>query len=249
MGASRGIGAAVARCLAREGCDLVVCARSEPPLQRVAHELRADTGRNVIPISCDTRDSGSIEQLGESLQREFGQVEILVNCAARAAGTVPEDWLTIDDDQVLADMKEKFLGYFRLARLVLPGMQKAGWGQIVNVAGASADAPGTAISSPARNAAVVAMTRALASAVAASGVHVNAVHPGPTLTEDRMLAAEEEAKTRGTSLEDLLTHRAKRSQLGYLTDANDVARVITFLVSPSTRGINGRVLYVSSWLG
>ena len=86
-GGSRGIGKATALVLAREGCDVAICARSEGPLQEAAAEIAKETGRKVFPMVCDTMDPESIKRFVARSAEELGGLQIVVNSAARVGGT------------------------------------------------------------------------------------------------------------------------------------------------------------------
>ena len=118
-GGSRGIGKAVARELAREGCDVVLLARGEAQLRATAAELAAETGRKFTPIVCDASQDESVQAaIREAIAALGGGVDILVNCAATPGGTTPPPMLAdINDDNFWPDMNVKVLGYLRTARV------------------------------------------------------------------------------------------------------------------------------------
>ena len=86
-GASRGIGRAIARQLALEGCDVAICARTEGRLKEAAAALARESGRKVVPIVCDTLDAGAIKHFVDTAARELGGLHIVINNAARVGGT------------------------------------------------------------------------------------------------------------------------------------------------------------------
>ena len=99
-GGSRGLGKAIARELAKEGADCVICARHEPALKEAAEELGRETGRRVIPMVADTSNAESIERLVSDTASALGGVDILINNAARVAGSDPEDFWHVKDELV-----------------------------------------------------------------------------------------------------------------------------------------------------
>jgi len=131
-GGSRGIGKAVARRLALEGCDVAICARSEGPLQESASELAKESGRKVIGLTCDTTDYGSIKRFINGAAEGLGGIEILVNGAARVGGA-RGDVESVDTEEIIRDFTEKVVGYVRCAQQAVPYMKQAGWGRIINV--------------------------------------------------------------------------------------------------------------------
>src|SRR5712691_6489412 len=85
-GASRGIGRAIARQLAIEGCDIAICARTEGPLKDAAAALAQESGRKIVPIVCDTLNADAITHFVHTAARELGGIHIVINKAARVGG-------------------------------------------------------------------------------------------------------------------------------------------------------------------
>ena len=244
-GGSRGMGKAIARQLAREGCDVAIGARSEGPLRETASEIARETGCKIMPITVDTLEMKSIQGFVHQAAVGLGGIDVLVNCAARVGGTIPDNMESISDLQIVKDFEEKFLGYYRCAREAAPYMKEAGWGRIVNLSGGAGRTPGTAISTPARNVACVALTKSLANALGPFGINVNAVYPGTTLTEAVLERHRAEAQQQGKSPEIYLEELRQKSIIRHLVTAEDVAQVVVFLCSPLAVGITGEAISVS----
>ena len=102
-GGSAGMGKAIARQLAREGCDVVVGARTEARLQQASAEIAGETGRNIVPLVVDTLDAASIEAFIQRAAEALGTIHILANCAARVGGTIPDNKESISDEQIVKD--------------------------------------------------------------------------------------------------------------------------------------------------
>src|SRR5262249_37823744 len=149
-GGSAGMGKAIARQLAREGCGVAIGARTQARLRQAADEIAHETGRTIVPLPLDTLDGASIENFVKRAAESLGAIHILANCAARVGGTIPDTMETISDEQIVKDFEEKFLGYYRCAREAAPYMKQAGWGRLVNLSGGAGRTAGTAISEPAR---------------------------------------------------------------------------------------------------
>jgi NAD(P)-dependent dehydrogenase (short-subunit alcohol dehydrogenase family) len=174
----------------------------------------------------------------------LGHVDILVNAAARVAGTTPEPTLPqITDDSFFDDMNVKVMGYLRCAREVAPYMQQTGWGRVISISGLAARRTGSILAS-ARNVAVVALTKNLADELGPSGINVNAVHPGTTRTERTpgMIAAR--AAREGVSPDEAERRMASGNTVRRIIDATEIADVVTFLASPRSIAINGEVIGV-----
>jgi NAD(P)-dependent dehydrogenase (short-subunit alcohol dehydrogenase family) len=244
-GGSRGMGKAIARQLAREGCEVAIGARTEAPLREAAAAIAQETGRKVVPLIVDTLNGESIKRFIQQAAKALGVVHILANCAARVGGTIPDNMDVISDEQIVKDFEEKFLGYFRCAREAAPYMKQAGWGRIVNLSGGAGRTPGTGISTPARNISCVALTKSLANTLGPFGINVNAIYPGTTLTEAVLERSREQAERQGKSLDAYLEELRQRSVIRHLVTAEDIASVVTFLCSPLAISITGEAISVS----
>ena len=248
-GGSRGIGKAVARELASEGVDVVIVARGREALEEAARELAGETGGRVVPVPADTGSDESVKAMvGEAVQT-LGRVDILVNCAARPAGS----WLAaalpdITSELLQNEINVKVMGYLRCAQAVAPYMQKQGWGRIVNTSGGAARRVGSTVGSI-RNVAVVAMTRNLAAELGPHGINVTVVHPGLTRTERLPGLIAEQASRDGISPDEVERRMAQGNLVRRLIDAREVAYVITFLASPKSVAINGDVIAAGGGVG
>ena len=123
-GGSVGIGKATARELAREGVDVVICARRQDVLEQAAAELASETGRKIIPIVADTTSTESVDAMVARAVEELGGVDILINNAAAPGGFVTGPLDESDDSDLLFDVNTKVVGYFRCAKAVAPHMQR-----------------------------------------------------------------------------------------------------------------------------
>lgn len=180
-GSSKGIGFAVADTLAAEGVDLVLASRSEVTLQAAADQIRAAHGVDVTVVPCDLSLSDDQARLAEIAKS--GPLDIVVN----NAGAIPGGSLSSIDEQTWRLAWDlKVFGYINLTRLLLPHLEAAGRGVILNVIGAAADRPSPGyIAGAAGNSALVGFSKAMGSTSLRSGVRVLCVNPGLTIT-DRM---------------------------------------------------------------
>lgn len=237
-GGSRGIGKAVARALALEGCDVVVAARAAEPLAEAAGELSGSTGRTVTPIAVDTGSDDAVRALVEQASSVLGGVDILVNAAAKPLGQgAPPKLADVTEALFWDDMNVKVLGYLRCAQAVAPHMIAAGWGRIINISGLGARTTGAVIGSM-RNVAVAALTKNLADELGPHGINVTVVHPGLTRTEATPRVVARLAEARGVSPEEAEASLVRNS-IRRLVDAAEVADVVAFLASPRSGAITG----------
>ncbi len=230
-GGSRGIGAAIAKSLAREGWPVGVNYRSDSEAAEAVVEEITGAGGRAKALQGDIAEPETADQLFKALEDEFGPVLVLVNNAGvRADGLSPqiddEDWAKVIDTNLSAA--------FRLTRRALRPMIRARYGRVVNIAsivGQRAN-PGQA-NYAASKAGLVAMTKTVAAEVARRGVTVNAVAPG--LIETDM--------TEGIA-ENLLEHVPARRP----GTPEDVAECVRFLASDGASYVTGVCLTVDGGL-
>ena len=170
-GANRGIGLAVARALAAEGLEVVVCGREEASIAEAA-----DLVPGAVPVRLDVRSDASVQAAAE----RAGHVDVLVNNAAVL--DEGQDPLVEDEGRTVALLDTNLLGAGRTCRAFMPGMVVRDWGRVVNVSsGAGSFAGGLWPAAPAYSvskAALNALTVVLADRVRGTNVKVNAADPG-----------------------------------------------------------------------
>jgi NAD(P)-dependent dehydrogenase (short-subunit alcohol dehydrogenase family) len=238
-GGSRGIGKAIARQLALEGVDVAIAARDVPTLEATATELRAETGRKIVPLTVDTGDDASVHAMIGQAAAALGKIDILVNAAAKAGGqSAPPKLGEITNEHFWDDMNVKVLGYLRCAREVAPMMVSQGWGRIINISGLAARGTGSTIGSM-RNVSVSALTKNLADELGPKGVNVTVVHPGLTRTEKTPAVIAASAEAQGLTEAEVEQRMASRNTVRKFLDARDIANVVAFLASPKSIAING----------
>lgn len=238
-GGGRGIGAAVARDLARAGVRVVLSARSVHEIEGLAGELR-DAGHQAWAVPCDLAVPAQILRLEETARKHLGAVDILINNAG-IASSAPlkairlEDWNRLFAVNVTAP--------FLCTQAFLPQMVEAGWGRVVTVASIAGKVGHPYIAAYcASKHAVIGFTRAVAAEVAAKGVTVNAVCPGyvDTPMTERSVA-NIVAKT-GMSGEQALEYLRDQSPQKRLMESAEVSYLVLSLCDPRARGINGQAI-------
>jgi 3-oxoacyl-[acyl-carrier protein] reductase len=236
-GASKGIGKAVALALAAEGARVAVVARDAAALDKVAAECRDRSRKDAVAIAADLSRLEETERVVRETKERCGRVDILVNNAGAIRGG---DFLKIPDAQWMGDWNLKLLGYIRMARAVLPIMQEQGGGRICNVVGAAGRHPApTNLTGGAANAALINFTKGLAELGAPSKILVTAVSPAATKTErwDSLIAAQ--AAASGRSAADLQKEAEASYKLGRIATSEDIADMVTFLVSARASFVTG----------
>jgi NAD(P)-dependent dehydrogenase (short-subunit alcohol dehydrogenase family) len=236
-GASKGIGKAIARGLAREGARVAICARDSATLNVAAKEIGDGARGDVITIAGDLSRADEVQRVAEDSVGRLGRLDILVNNAGAIRGG---DFLRIPDEQWAGDWSLKLLGYVRMARAVFPQMQQQGGGRICNIVGAAGRNPtATYLPGGIANAGLINFTKGLADAGAPSRILVTAVSPAATQTErwDSLMA--QQAAAAGKSLEAFRAEAEKGYPLGRIATPEDIADLVCFLVSARAAFITG----------
>ena len=241
-GGSKGIGFGVALSLAREGCEVHIASRDKAMLETAAANIKQQTGREAKVHAIDLSASGSAEELLNAV----GTPDILVN----NAGAIPGGNLTMIDEATWRTAWDlKVFGYVNLCRAAYQRMKERGHGVIANVTGLAADRTDFSyIAGTAGNASLNAFTKALGSYSLEDGIRAIAVSPGPVETERLVTLMKTRAKAE-TGSEDGWRDYLKGMPLGRAASVEEVANVVTFLVSDRASYVSGAVLNVDGGHG
>jgi 3-oxoacyl-[acyl-carrier protein] reductase len=220
-GASRGIGRAIAAELAREGCDLALCARGAEPLEALAKELR-DTGRTVYAQAVDVADEQAVAGFVETAAGQLGGLDVVVSNVSAGGLKGPDQWrLSFQAD---------LLAFVRIAEAAVPHLERSDAAAIVVIGTTSAFdtlPPTSANSYAAFKAAVLEHASGLGHALAPRGIRVNTVSPGPVDFPGGAWDKLHEGRP------EFYESIRARIPLGRLGRAEEVARAVTFLASPA----------------
>jgi 3-oxoacyl-[acyl-carrier protein] reductase len=236
-GGSKGIGREVARQLAHEGVDVVICARGQEELEKTATEIANETGRQIVPVAGDMSRREDVDRCVAKAIEQFGRIDILVTCAGSSPGGLLEE---LTEEQWMQSLNLKFMGYVRTVRAVVPHMVERGSGSIVLVVGNDGLKPSFwEMTAGAANAADINFASSLADQYGPKGVRVNTVNPGPVDT-DRWDGLEK-AFARDMGVDQAEARRRAEASIpfGRISRPEEVAALVTFLASDIAASVHG----------
>jgi len=178
-GAARGLGEAIARRFLDAGARLMLCDINEA--EKLAGSLDS-SGRRVLAQRVDVTAEREVQTAVDKAVEHFGRIDVLVNCAGIIKHGPIEQMSLEAFESVL---RVNLTGIFLFCRAVVPVMKKQGKGKIVNMAsiGGRTGRPGVGVNYAASKAGVIGLTQTLAREAGPAGIYVNAIAPGPILTE------------------------------------------------------------------
>ena len=239
-GGNSGIGEATAKLFAKEGATVVITARREGELKRVADEIAA-AGGVCMYVPGDVRSTADVENVVAKTIEAYGRIDILVNNAGIPDSHRRTTWVTDEfwDDVHDTDLK----GVMRFCRAVLPHMESRNYGSIVNVCsiGGIYYCAGAAYSSA--KAGVRGLTVNMAIQYFATGIRVNSVSPGSTLTP---LFDPERMGDIDVEMMEITAQRHYQDRTAGMLDPIQQAYAILFLASDEASGINGQDITVDA---
>ena len=240
-GASKGIGAAAAESLAREGCDVQIAARDANALKALAARLSSQYGVQATYFPADLRNGDELT----ALAAQAGDIDILIN----SAGDIPRGNLMQIDEQTWRQAWElKVFGYINLTRLIYPKLQARGGGVILNVVGTGGEAVRfDYIAGSAGNAALMAFTRALGGESIQDNIRVVGLNPGYVET-DRMerMRRMDSQRLYGdeTHWKDIHAELLSGLPMGRAATPQEIGDMLAFLASPLSGYTTGVIVTI-----
>ena len=231
-GGGKGLGKAMAKALADAGADVAITSRNKSSLGDAAESLR-DSGRKIVTAELDITDIDSIQRCVESVNKELGSIDILINnagCNVRkpSVDVRPEDWDTV--------LNTNLKGTFFVSQAVAKGMIQKGFGRIINI-GSLTSLYGFAGIAPycASRGGVLQMTKSLGAEWCQYGINVNCIAPGWFKTDQTGVLFENEA---------WMKYALEKIPKGRFGKGEDLGGTAVFLASEASEYITGQTIFV-----
>jgi 3-oxoacyl-[acyl-carrier protein] reductase len=241
-GASRGLGYAVARLLAQEGCQVAINSRTNENIEPAAHKLAAESGSRVIGLAGDVVDPTVPERLVQQTVEAFGGLDLLVT---NSGGPPSGKFDHFDDAAWLAAFELNLMSHVRLIRAALPSLRQSPTPSVLTVTSYSVKQPiPNLILSNSIRAATVGLTKTLALELGVEGIRFNSILPAWTETERVYELMAYRARTNGTTTEEELAKQSQDSPLKRMGTADEFANAAVFLLSPAASYVTGVMLTV-----
>lgn len=247
-GASQGIGLAVARALAREGVQVVLCARHPERVARAAHTIHTEFGVATLGVAADVTSPDAIDRLVHAVEAHFGGADILIDNAG--AGS-EETIMDAPDARWQHYWELHVMAAVRLTRGLVPAMRKRGGGVILHNASICAKQP--LPHEPIYNvtkAALMMFSKCLANELIGDNIRVNCINPGLVMTEGWIEPVKQWTVGTDTTWQQYLDGVARQyAPIGRFATPEEVADFFVFLCSPRAAYCVGATYYVDGgWL-
>ena len=241
LGASGGLGSAIAFVLAQEGAAVALAGRNRDVLKAGVDRIRTEGGQ-AISESFDLTDTDALSAFVTRIDGEFGGVDILINVSGgppptTASGVSPQQWVK--------EFQAMVVSLIHATDLVLPGMRARKWGRIITCAssGVVAPIPNLGISNTLRPA-LLGWSKTLAREVAADGITVNVVIPGRIATDRVRQLDTGRAAREGKSVEEVEKSSMASIPMQRYGDPDEFANAVAFLASSKASYITGTMLRI-----
>lgn len=240
-GASQGIGFAIAKALAEEGCNVAIGARGEERLEQAADQLSA-FGVQAYGIHADfSQESGCEHFVNESVAK-LGGIDVLVN---NVGGMTPGRIDTLTAEQWRDVIDRNLMSYIWTTRNAIPYLKESSAGRILNISGISGKQllPGS-LTTTLPNAAINGFTKQMANELAADNITVNNLCPGIVNTDSWGPRADVMAKVQGITADEVRKGMAEHTMLRRWAEPEEMGNVAAFLVSEKNSYMTGTLIEV-----
>jgi len=241
-GASKGLGKGCALQLAKEGANIIICARDGNKLHETADYITKNTSVKVLPVPADLSKIKDISKLIDLSIREFGQIDVLVvnsggPRAGKFADLTKEDW----DDAY----QSVFYYVVELYKRVIPQMKSRQWGRIINIASLAVKEPAeNLVLSNVFRSGVVSLAKTLSKELIEYNITINNICPGAFKTERAAQLIAERAKVTGESIQKIEEQAVNSFPLKRYQSPEELGDLVVFLASERAKGITGTTIQI-----
>lgn len=241
-GAGRGIGKGIALGFAREGATVVATARTVEEIQQLEQEIVA-MGQKAFVIAADLAKRGVPEDVVRQIVDKYGAIDIVVNNAAVGSAYSQKPLLEYDDDFWDYSLALNLSAPYHFCKAAAPIMKKKKWGRIINISSLAGKMPllhGAAYA--ASKLGLIGFTRAIALELAADGITVNAICPGPVKTKMGKIRIAQDSARLGITIEEW--EKRLTPPIGRFLLPEDFAPISVLLASDAGSAITGQTINV-----
>lgn len=240
MGASKGLGRAIAEALSAEGATVTVASRDEAALKALAEGLSAKNGVPAFAIKADVANEAGMDALADEAVLRMGGVDILIlNHGGPPVGPAVD----LSLDELKAQFQKMVVAPIRLAMRLLPAMRERKWGRIITVGSSGMVQPlSNMVLSNTLRAAIVGWNKTLSAEIAGDGVTCNILAPGSILTDRSKDTAGLRAKREGITVEEAIRRNAETIPAKRYGTPEEYGAVAAFLASEKASYMTGSIV-------
>lgn len=237
---SKGIGFAIASLFVKLGAQVAICSRSPEAVQNAVKKLEQKTKLPILSFHGDLGDKNFTESMSQTLLKEWGGVDILVN---NNGGPKPGGIFEGTEEDWEHALQATLMSSIRLIRHLAPAMKEKRWGRIINLTSTTAKEPeGTLTMSNVTRAGVMNFGKTAATELGAFGITVNTVLTGRVMTDRLESLMKLNADRQGISYEAMVKKTEQMIPVGHIGSAEEFTKTIAFLASEHSSYLNGVAL-------
>ncbi len=239
---SRGLGYALARGLAKEGCKVVLNSRHEDKVKEAAAALAKETGAQVSAVAGDVSEPGTPQRIVDEAAKDLGSIDLLVT---NSGGPPSGAFETLTEEQWLQAINMNFLSHVRMIRAALPYLKKSEAASVLTMTSWTVKfpMPNLVLSNSVRSA-TIGLTKTLALELGNQGIRFNSILPAAMDTVRMRELQSYRAERNKTTIEQEAAKDAGNSVFGRMGKPEEFANVAVFLLSPAASYVTGVMLTV-----